>query len=351
MSLLPSIPADPLTPCPQIRAELLQVIVSSMPAGVIVLDGRGYIRQCNAQAQQLLHESLLDEPWNSVVERAFHPRADDGYEVSLRDGRRVSLATAPLHTGTGQLIYLQDLTPTRTLQDQAHQRRRLQELGNMAVSFAHQIRTPLSAAILYASHLSNHMLEREHRQRFSQKLLERLQELERQINDVLLFARGSECQVIGTLCWSDVFQCVEKDLESFQSKHKVSILYPEPDVNWSLRTNLHALKSVFINLIINAVQAHATTITLDVKRQDDVDCVSVDDNGTGIEPGAVKQIYQPFFTTKERGTGLGLAIVHSIMQTHGGRIEVKTKPQKGACFYLYFPRNLQEKSDSQGVAL
>src|SRR5690606_18469512 len=87
-------------------------------------------------------------------------------------------------------VLLTDLTETRRLQDQLARHERLSALGRMVASLAHQIRTPLSAALLYASHLSEQELPFEQQQRFAGRLKERLHELEHQVRDMLVFARG-----------------------------------------------------------------------------------------------------------------------------------------------------------------
>jgi two-component system sensor histidine kinase FlrB len=128
--------------------------------------------------------------WRHVIARCFAPREDDGHEVSLKDGRRLSIATRSLDAEPGQLVLLNDLTETRHLQDQLARHERLSSLGRMVASLAHQIRTPLSAALLYASHLTEQALPVETQQRFAGRLKERLHELEHQVRDMLVFARG-----------------------------------------------------------------------------------------------------------------------------------------------------------------
>ncbi len=317
--------------------ELLQEIIAAVPAGIIVLSGTGQITYCNALAQRLLDLPLIGQSWSDIVTEVFHPRADDGYEVSLRDGRRLSLATAPLLQQAGQLVYMSDVTPSRNLQERTHHRQRLQALGNMALSLAHQIRTPLSAAVLYASHLGNHAVDEIQRRRFSEKLLERLQELERQINDVLLYARGSECQAVSQVTWKEIFNLLAEEIDSLHIKDQLDVDYPVIDENWRLTTNAHVLKGIFLNLILNATQAHATKVVLKLTQNASSYVIEVRDNGQGIDPQAITHIFEPFFTTKARGTGLGLAIVKTVVQAHGGKVEVKTRKDYGTSFYLSFP--------------
>ncbi|WP_368665597.1 histidine kinase dimerization/phospho-acceptor domain-containing protein, partial [Arthrobacter sp. GMC3] len=139
---------------------------------------------------ELLGEPLVGHPWREVIARCFAPRRDDGHEISLRNGRRLSIATRSLAGEPGQLVLLTDLTETRRLQDQLARHERLSSLGRMVASLAHQIRTPLSTALLYASHLEQGGLSEQQQQRFAGSLKARLHELEHQVRDMLIFARG-----------------------------------------------------------------------------------------------------------------------------------------------------------------
>lgn len=99
-------------------ANRLQNLLDLLPGGVIVIDGQGLVREANPAACELLGEPLIGQLWRQVIARSFAPRKDDGHEVSLRDGRRLSIATRSLDAEPGQLVLLNDLTETRRLQDQ-----------------------------------------------------------------------------------------------------------------------------------------------------------------------------------------------------------------------------------------
>src|SRR5690606_39895731 len=98
--------------------------LGALLAGVVVLEKRGVLSQCNPAAMALLGEPLDGERWIDVIKRCFSPRSDDGHEVSLKDGRRVSIEIRTMENQPGQLILLTDLTETRQLQSQlAHAQR------------------------------------------------------------------------------------------------------------------------------------------------------------------------------------------------------------------------------------
>ena len=96
-------------------AGRLQNVLNLLPGGVIILDGRGVVREANPAARALLGEPLEGQLWRDLIQQRFAPREDDYHEVSLRTGRRVSLATRSLEGEPGQLILINDLTETRQL--------------------------------------------------------------------------------------------------------------------------------------------------------------------------------------------------------------------------------------------
>jgi two-component system sensor histidine kinase FlrB len=326
----------------RLQANRLEHLLQVMPAGVVVIDGKGIVRQSNNLAKTLLGEPLEGQLWRTIIARSFKPQADDGHEVSLYDGRKVKLSITPLEKEPGQLIVLTDLTETRQLQQRIGHLQKLSSLGRMVASLAHQIRTPLSAAMLYAANLSNNTLNKTSREKFSHKLVSRLRDLESQVNDMLLFAKSGDEQVITEISLHSLMQEVQKGadamLQSQQAKLVLSL--PEPDV--VIMGNKTALVGALQNLIHNAltVKPQNAVIKLAASRQSEkpdwVD-VSVADNGPGIKNEHLNRIFEPFFTTKSNGTGLGLAVVRSVAQSHQGKVQVTNLADSGACFTLSLP--------------
>jgi two-component system sensor histidine kinase FlrB len=134
----------------QLIAEKLENLLNLLPVGVVVIDGAGVVSSANPTAKTLLGDDIDECRWVDVIEQSFSPKQNDGYEVSLKDGRLVSIATRSLDKEPGQMIVINDMTETRRLQEQLSRTERLTEMGQMVASLAHQIRTPLSAAMLYA---------------------------------------------------------------------------------------------------------------------------------------------------------------------------------------------------------
>lgn len=315
----------------------LAAIFAALPTGVLVLNGAGVIVRANIAALTLLGEPLVGAFWREVIARSFAPRADDGHEVSLQDGRRVQLTTEPLAKKQGQLVFLNDLTQTRQLQDRVNHLKRLSALGNIAATLAHQIRTPLSAAMLYAANLGNSTLKAPSRQLFQQKLMSRLNELEKQISDILLFAKSDQQHVVSPLALTDLFEQVKQSSEAFCLQQDCLLHLDCPPANLYLLANPHALIGAINNLIANGQQAGASELWLQLQVYDRHVEITLIDNGQGIAPHQLAQIFEPFFTTKSQGTGLGLAVVHSVVQAHQGQVSVTSQVGQGTCFKLSLP--------------
>lgn len=315
-------------------------LLQQLPCGVITLDEHGCIENVNAYARKLFTEISPGEAWLTVIQREFSPRADDGHEISLRNGKRVTVDTASLDDGSGQIVILLDLTETRNLQEDLGRHERLIEMGKMMASLAHQIRTPLSTAMLYSSQLVDLPHENTQTQHFSKKIKSSLDSINKQINDLLIYVRGDveldECFDIAQLLNEiDIF-CADSVAASSGRLH---IQMPAEPV--LIRCNKTALIGALSNLVQNSLQSQAGPVTVGIcaalvdsnKLQ-----MHVFDNGPGIDSSVREKIFQQFFTTKTLGTGLGLPIVKTIIQSHGGDVFLdESWTSGGCCFVIELP--------------
>lgn len=321
------------------QSNQLTQIVDVMPTGMIMLDGNGIVVKINKIASTLLEEPILGQAWFDVIKRSFKPRADDWHEVSLKDGRRVKLEITALGDQPGQLIMITDLTETRLLQDKLSQLQRLSSLGKMVSTLAHQIRTPLSAAILYGANLKSSRLTQDDRLNFQDKLMCRLQDLEQQVNDMLLFAKSGNQQVVEPLSVNNIMQESVKSLEALirQANAKVTIV-PCPD-DCEVLGNQSALSGALQNLIHNSLEVIKSDAEINIQAycRGNTAYISVKDNGKGIDSTIADKIFEPFFTSRVKGTGLGLAVVKSVANAHHGDVRLLSKAGESAHFCLDLP--------------
>ena len=320
-----------------VSPTLFGEIFDEVPAGLIVLDGSGRVARNNRAAESLLGEALEGRLWREIIQRLFCLRPDDGHEVSLRNGRRVQISTQPLKQQQGQLIQITDLTETRRLQDQLSHMERLSALGKMAASLAHQIRTPLAAAMLYGANLANRTLSHEARASFQKKLMDRLRDLEGQVSDVLLFARNGEQQVVSVIELTDLLGDLERGAEAMMQQAGASLTIEMDEPPIPLLANGPALASAINNLLANALQAGAKRLLISAHCVAEQVVLRIVDNGRGMPREQLARIFEPFYTTRSNGTGLGLAVVQSVVHAHQGTVEVASVEGEGSCFTLRLP--------------
>jgi two-component system, sensor histidine kinase FlrB len=212
----------------------------------------------------------------------------------------------------------------------------------MAASLAHQIRTPLSAAVLYASHLGKEQLPSGDRARFADRLSDRLRNLERLVNDMLAFARGgsSGAERFSVKELLDDFQLsIDGQLQAAGARWRVCNAVPDA----LILGNKDALIGALGNLVTNSLQliTGLATLELDVlgTGRGEIE-LRLRDNGPGIPAGIRERIFDPFFTTRPGGTGLGLAVVQATLRAHQGDVQVATPAAGGTEFILHLPNLL-----------
>jgi two-component system sensor histidine kinase FlrB len=321
------------------QVKQLNQVIDVMPTGMIILDGDGIVVKINDVARELLDEPILGQPWFNVIKRSFKPRADDWHEVSLNDGRRVKLEITALGDQPGQLIMITDLTETRLLQDKLGQLQRLSSLGRMVSTLAHQIRTPLSAAMLYGANLQNKKINAESRESFQDKLMSRLQDLEQQVNDMLLFAKSGKQQVVEPLSINDLLKESAQSIDAIVKKENAKITLKLCETDCQILGNKSALTGAIQNLVLNSIQVikEGAQIELTSYCKDGYALLSVRDNGKGIDKELADKIFEPFYTSRSQGTGLGLAVVKSVANAHQGDVKLVSKAGEGAHFCIHIP--------------
>lgn len=335
-------------------------LLSIMPAGVLVVDKTGLVSLANQQAIALLGEPLIGASWREVIARAFAPKADDGHEVSMRNGKRVKIDISPLTEEKGQLIVVTDLTETRQLQTRVGHMQRLSSLGKMVASLAHQVRTPLSSAMLYAENLKSMPLHNEMASRFTQKLSLRLQELESQVNDMLLFAKSSDKQIVSKVSSKEIAEQAISQVEAQLEQDGIILSLQNKACELNILGNTTAITGALTNLLMNAKQAlmqsnqsePSVQLHINSVKHNNIQYVvfNVFDNADGIDETKINRLFEPFYTSKSQGTGLGLAVVNTVAKSHKGFAKCGNNPRQGAYFSIYLPAYLEDSTTNLNQA-
>ena len=322
-------------------SERLSSLLDALPAGVVLLDQAATVAALNPAAIAMFGSDVLGLHWGDVVRQSLEPTMTVG-EWLLGDGR-VSIAESALASGGGKILLIHDVTTAHRMKADLERNQRLAAMGEMAASLAHQLRTPLAAALLYTSNLGQPGVADEARARFSEKASGQLRRLERLIQDVLLFARGES---IGrdVMLAGDLLLEVAQTVEPLMREHGIEFVAVDDCSDLKIVGRRKALNGALINLLENAMQATPPggKICLSGKKRGDLLAIGVSDTGPGVPLDKQMRIFEPFFTTKGQGTGLGLAIALGVARAHGGVIELHSVPGEGAEFVMTLPTGAAE---------
>lgn len=322
-------------------SQRLSLLLESLPGAIVVIDGEGVIREQNSEALKLLNEPLSGCSWASIVRREVRAGGSEDGNIQLADGRWLSLSRRPLRNEPGEILLLADITDSRQMSALRQRRERLTAIGEMTAEFAHQVRTPLASAMLYASQLDTSTPKQS---RLAARLGERLNDLGRMVNDMLGFAAGgrrAEDTVDVRTLLVDVRTTLEAQLggepalELYIDGSNIDRAEPRAEA-LTVVANENALRGALINLVANAEQAGATAIQLGAWSDESNTWFTVSDDGPGIPDDIRSRLFEPFFTTRPAGTGLGLAVVADVASAHGGEVFVDSL-RSGTRFTLRIP--------------
>ena len=227
-------------------------------------------------------------------------------------------------------------------QDQLLQSERLATIGKFASDMAHEIKNPLQAILTFFEYLPKKYDDPDFRERFSKIAKEEAQRISDLVKELATYANPRPPQ-FAPVEISQVLDSVLALLENDLHKHRVTLQKGYSHSPMRIEADLDQMKQVFLNLILNAVEAMSplegkeNLLEIVAYPNGKVLVVKLRDTGCGIEPGRIPVIFAPFFTTKERGSGLGLSIVQNVLRAHHATIEVESQVGQGTTVTLTIP--------------
>jgi two-component system NtrC family sensor kinase len=306
-----------------------------------------------------LVRNLIARPLRQFVEavRAFG-RGELGHRVSEKHGggeldvlaREFNNMADRLEGARTKLV--RETEERISLERRFRETEKLAALGNLAAGLGHEIAAPLHVVAGRAEMLLKKDLEADQRERHLRIIVEQIGRITTIIRDLLDFARRREVRSRPTdlaLVVDGAIQLVESEL----TRNEVELERDIPPNLW-VHGDPHLLHQVFVNLVMNSAQAlravdHKRRISIRVLPTAENGnngaaptghvALEVEDSGPGIPADILPHVFEPFFTTKTagEGTGLGLAVARSILEEHGGTLEVQNRPGGGAVFRMTIP--------------
>ncbi len=243
---------------------------------------------------------------------------------------------------SGVIISVRDITVEKKLEQQIIQSERLAAMGQMLGGFAHELNNPLTA-ILGVSELLQEGEENQTRVKQLVMLHQQARRATEIVQNLMYFSRPpapGESMV-------DLNDLVDRTLHLHAyslRKNNITIDFLKEEGIPQVSGDPHQLMQVFHNLILNAEQAirearEKGTLRIRLGKKDNSVWVNFQDDGPGIAPEILPNIFDPFYTTKRpgRGTGLGLSICKAVLKEYGGNVEASSAPGGGAVFTVHLP--------------
>lgn len=331
--------------------ERLTQLMTALPAGVVLVDADGKVEQLNRAAKLLLGSVETGASWIILMER-FAPSDTPGEYLLPQNGEqlRISISETAQDTRGGRIVLLHDVTEAWKMRMQTARNERLASMGEMVASLAHQLRTPLAAALLYTGHMASAGLDAATRAKVADRALERLRHLEKLIQDMLIFARG---EALGRESFSvkDLVGELANTIDPVAQRRGIDFLADCQAGDEMLFGNRKEISGALTNLLENALQAVGDRgkVVFSALSDDRQVIFRVKDNGGGVPPELQRRLFEPFYTTRTDGTGLGLAIARGVARAHGGDVTLASEPGEGAEFSFSIPTGHPEVMATSGA--
>lgn len=263
------------------------------------------------------------------------------FDVQVSTNRRDEMGT--LATAFNEMTG--KLGRARELETQLHQAEKGAVVGRLAAAIAHEIRNPLNYINLTLDHLRSSFApaDPEKKATFIQlanQLKTEVARINRHISDFLKYSRPSKLELQGLDLRVEAEDALRL-VEARASECGIETTIVQKEKLPTVMADREALRSVFTNLVINAVEAidgEGGSVSIELSNTSDNSVmVEVTDTGCGIAAEDISKVFEPYFSTKETGTGLGLAIVKKAVDDHGGTISVASKQGSGTTFTIILP--------------
>jgi len=350
------------------EAETLRLVFESIRECLIITDLNGVLIDANQGTLKTYGVNFKDDIIGlSIIDLIARPERkkvvtslektlaqesakEDEYTFLKTDGSEfpgeLSISLLENHSGSpvGFVIIVRDITERKKMEEQHIINDRLSYIGEVSTGIAHELNNPLTSIIGF----SELLLESENG--VPDGIKEDLKLINSKANhgaevvkNLLTFAQKHETRKRAV----NINRIIKKALELRTYEQKINNIQVNTYLTPSLpkvMANSFQLHQVFTNIVINAehfmIETHGRgTLTITTERTGQMIRASFADDGPGIDKEDLKQIFNPFFTTKEmgKGTGLGLSISYGMISEHGGRIYAESEPGKGANLIVELP--------------
>jgi signal transduction histidine kinase len=343
----------------KIRTYLSRTL-ECLPCGVLVVDKDHKLKLANCAALGLLGARQTPRQTTMSIAREVIEKleatsslqsagAEREWSVDTPEGPHfLAVSRTPLsgndETKGERIFILRDITESKRLEKERETARRTQDLAQMAMLLAHEIRNPLGSLELFAGLLSDATEDRPVLHKWVEQVQAGLRTLSATVNNVLQFHSEPRSELSSVNIVRLLTETVDF-LQPLARQRGMRMEFNACESEVLLLGDAHRLQQVFINLALNAFRAMSPggALCLSVHRGSQAEDLPIRvvfrDEGTGIPSPQMARIFEAGFTTNPGSPGLGLALAKKVLEQHQGKISVESIPGKGTTFTLSFPRS------------
>ena len=339
-------------------------LLETMDNAVISVDNKGKIKTFNRKSeeifgkkkekvlnkdcQEVLNLNILEE---SIFKKCLLEKKNISQEIILEEkglkkkilDLNSSFLTDESGEITGLVAVIRDVTEIKDLNEEVARHKRLAALGKLSAGIAHEIRNPLSSIRGLAQFVYNSFSKTDERKEDLNTIIQEVDRLNKLVVQVLDFAKLKKPNLTPFSLNDLIRKIVELFKLEIKDKQIKFDLELSPDIS-QIQADEDQVRQITMNVIINAIQAILRKGEIKIKTEsallkgEPAIKLIIEDSGIGITEKDFNQIFDPFFSTKERGSGLGLSIVYKLVEGHQGEIKVESKEGKGTKFVIFLPQ-------------
>lgn len=339
-------------------------LLETMDNAVISVDSNGNIKTFNRKSEEIFgkkKEEVLNKDCQEVLNLRINgecllkecllEKKNISQEITLEE-KGLKKKILDLNTSfltdisgeiTGVVAVIRDVTEIKDLNEEVARHKRLVALGKLSAGIAHEIRNPLSSIRGLAQFIFNSFSKTDERKEDLNTIIQEVDRLNKLVVQVLDFAKLKKLN----LTRFSLNDLLRKITELFKIEIKDKLikfnLELSPDIS-QIQADEDQVRQILMNVIINAIQAIPKKGEIKIKTEkaplkgEPAIKLIIEDSGIGITEKDFNQIFDPFFSTKEKGSGLGLSIVYKLVEAHQGEIKVESKEGKGTKFIILLPQ-------------
>jgi len=339
-------------------------LLETMDNAVISVDNKGNIKTFNRKSEEIFgkkREEVLNKDCQEVLNLNINEKSlfkkcllekkniareiildEKGLKKKILD-INTSFLTDESGEITGVVAVIRDVTEIKDLNEEVARHKRLAALGKLSAGIAHEIRNPLSSIRGLAQFVYNSFSKADERKEDLNTIIQEVDRLNKLVVQVLDFAKLKKPNLTRFSLNNLIRKITELFKLEIKDKQIKFSLELTPDVS-QIQADEDQIRQSLMNVIINAIQAIPKKGEIKIKTEkallkgEPAIKLIIEDSGIGIPEKDFTQIFDPFFSTKEKGSGLGLSIAYKLIEAHRGEIKVESKEGEGTKFVIFLPQ-------------